>query len=101
MWLLTRGWLVAPALVGAWLVALQLIRLWRVVFDDPAPPPPVEREAASRVETGLDSGRGRPAVDEAAVDAPGIGAGAEEPRPTGEPPIEVVPVGRHAPSAEG
>jgi GDSL-like Lipase/Acylhydrolase family len=34
-YVLTRGWILVPALVGAWLIALQLIRLWRVVFDDP------------------------------------------------------------------
>jgi hypothetical protein len=37
-YLLTRGWILAPALFGAWLIALQLIRLWRVVFDDPGQP---------------------------------------------------------------
>jgi len=37
-YLLTRGWILAPALLGAWLIALQLIRLWRVVFDDPGQP---------------------------------------------------------------
>jgi lysophospholipase L1-like esterase len=34
-YLLTRGWLVLPAVFGAWLVALQLIRLWSAIFDDP------------------------------------------------------------------
>ncbi|HEY7072664.1 MAG TPA: GDSL-type esterase/lipase family protein, partial [Acidimicrobiales bacterium] len=34
-YVLTRGWILLPTLLGAWLLALQLIRLWRVVFDDP------------------------------------------------------------------
>jgi lysophospholipase L1-like esterase len=97
VWLLTRGWLVAPALVGAWLVALQLVRLWRVVFDDPTPPPSVERNAAPRLGAGLDSGRAMPAFDEAAVGARDVQAGAGEPRPTDEPRSDVL-AGRHAPS---
>ncbi|HLM64940.1 MAG TPA: GDSL-type esterase/lipase family protein [Acidimicrobiales bacterium] len=43
-YLLTRGWLGLPALVGAWLVGLQLVRLWSAIFDD-RPPPKHEDDA--------------------------------------------------------
>lgn len=33
-WLLTRGPIAVPAVVGAWLVALQLLRLWWSIFFD-------------------------------------------------------------------
>jgi lysophospholipase L1-like esterase len=49
-YVLTRGWLLIPALVGAWLIALQLIRLWRVVFDDPDRPSPPPGDQSGRRE---------------------------------------------------